>query len=100
VKQILEHFPRLQSWYNVGPVQRAELAEFAAAICAENMAVTADYRLVSPGDQVWVLAGVEDVVETTVLEPVTAYEHYRPVPVAHSFSTEQAARTHLKYNVN
>lgn len=94
LKQILDQVPRLRAWANIGPVQRAELEQFAQALLdSQHTAVTSDGVLVQPGDQVWVIDGVGIPKPTTVRETqaVTNYYLFGNIPVAHSFSSRQAA---------
>jgi hypothetical protein len=92
--------PRLRDWYETGPVQRAELEEFAQQLlnsCA--VAVTCDGVLVKPGTKVYVISSTGSVQSTTVqpTEAVTDYYLFGNIPVAHSFSSRQAAETYKTY---
>ena len=55
------------------------------------MARTADGVEVKEGDKVWVL-GSTGIHKTKVIEPVTNYELFGPIPVRESFSTKKAAK--------
>lgn len=98
MKTLLENFPRLQDWYNIGPVQRAELEEFMMAVIASKKAVTADGKLVAAGDQLWVLSSTDMPQRTHMqtLEATTDYYLFGNVPVSHSFSSKTAAVNYLK----
>lgn len=98
-RELLQYYPRLKDWYEIGPVQRCELEAFVgSALQAGITAVTADGELVSPGDQVWVISGVGKPEKATVqpTEAVTSYYLFGAIPVAHSFSSEQALRNYQK----
>lgn len=102
LKQILDQTPRLRDWYNIGPVQRAELEQFAQLLLnSQHTAITSDGVLVKTGADVWVLNGFGTPTQTTVrnTEPVTSYYLFGQIPVAHSFSTRQAAEQYQKANV-
>lgn len=47
IKDMLEQpvFDRLRDWYNIGPVQRATLEEFAELVAAEVISKAEDYGL-------------------------------------------------------
>lgn len=95
VRELLDHYPRLRDWYEIGPVQRAELEAFVdAALQRGCTAVTADGELVSTGDQVYVLSSTGKIEKTTVqeLKAVTHYYLFGYIPVSSSFSTKQAAQ--------
>lgn len=101
IKQILDQTPRLRAWANIGPVQRAEVEQFAEAVLdSRATALTADGILVEPGDQVWVFSSTGKPTATTVrkTECVTDYYLFGNVPVAHSFSYKQAALNYKKHN--
>lgn len=101
LKQILDQTPRLRAWAAVGPVQRAELEQFAQLLLdSRATAVTADGVLVQPGDQVWVISSVGIPEPTTVkpTEAVTGYYLFGQIPVAHSFSTKDALRQYQQEN--
>ena len=100
MKELLKKFPRLKDWYDIGPVQKAELEEFMCAFLNSATGITANSKLVRAGDPVWVFSSTGKPTKTTVkqLEWVTNYELFGPVPVRHSFSTEQAARQYQKHN--
>lgn len=99
-RELLDHYPRLKSFYEIGVVQRTELEAFVnAALQADMVAVTADGELVQAGDTVYVFSSTGAVKPTTVREPqvVTNYELFGKIPVSESFSTEQAAQNYRKY---
>jgi hypothetical protein len=101
LEQILDQTPRLREWANIGPVQHAELAQFAQLLLnSQAQALTADGVLVEAGDPVWVLSSLRTPMPTTVrkLQAYTTYTLFGPVPVAHSWSTRQAANKYLKHN--
>lgn len=59
-RELLEHYPRLKSFYEIGIVQRTELEAFVnSALKADMVGVTADGELVQAGDQVWVFSALE-----------------------------------------
>jgi hypothetical protein len=100
-RELLNYYPRLRDWYEIGPLQRTELEAFVnAALQAGITAVTADGELVSPGDTVWVFSSTGKITPTTVLKQTALSNYYLHgnVPVAESFSTEQAALNYKKYN--
>ena len=87
--------PRLRDWYNTGPVQRAELEQFAEALLTqETRAITADGMLVAPNTKVYVLSSTGKIEQTRVkpTEAVTDYYLFGEIPVSSSFSTKQAAQ--------
>lgn len=99
--ELLKKYPRLNDWYQIGPVQRAELESFAADVLrTQAFGITADGVITGAGDIVWVFDGVGKPVPTTVqpLEAVTSYYLFGQIPVANSFSTEQAARLWQRHN--
>lgn len=99
-RELLEYYPRLKSFYEIGVVQRTELEAFVnAALQSDMVAVTADGELVQAGDQVWVFSstGIPRPATVRKLEAVTNYELFGPIPVSESFSTEQAAHNYKKY---
>jgi hypothetical protein len=101
LKTLLDHTPRLRAWAAIGPVQHAELVQFAQLILnSQAQALTADGVLVDTGDPVWVLSSLGTPMPTTVreLQAYTTYELFGPVPVAHSWSTKTAANKYLKEN--
>lgn len=101
IKTLLDQVPRLRAWANIGPVQRAELEQFAQALLNSQVtAVTSDGVLVQPGDQVWVISYVGSPEPTTVkpTQAVTGYYLFGFIPVAHSFSTKKALRQYQREN--
>jgi hypothetical protein len=101
LKQLLDQTPRLRAWADIGPVQRAELEQFAQLLLnSQATAVTADGVGVKPGDQVWVFSSTGAPKPTTVrtTQALTNYTLFGLIPVAHSFSTEQAAEAYRYAN--
>jgi hypothetical protein len=101
LEQILDQTPRLRAWADIGPVQRAELAQFAEAVLnSQAQALTADGVLVEAGDPVWVLSSLRTPMPTTVrkLQAYTTYTLFGPVPVCESWSTREAADKYVKEN--
>lgn len=100
LKQILDQTPRLRAWADIGPVQRAELEHFAQLLLdSQHTAVTSDGVLVKAGSEVWIFDGVGAAKPTTVRETqaLTNYTLFGNIPVAHSFSSREAA---LEYQRN
>ena len=100
-RELLDHYPRLKSFYEIGVVQRTELEAFVnAALMADMVAVTADGELVQAGDTVWVFSSTRVPKPTTVqeLKALTNYELFGKIPVSESFSSEQAAHNYQKYS--
>jgi hypothetical protein len=98
---LLDSTPRLRAWYKVGPVQRAELEHLVQQLINyRDYGLTADGELVCAGTKVWVLDSLGKPTKAAMcpLEAITNYELWGPVPVAHSFSTRQAALDYKKYN--
>lgn len=99
-RELLDYFPRLRDWYNIGVVQRTELEAFVnSALQADMVAVTADGEIVQAGDKVWVISSTGKPERTTVqkLEAVTNYELFGKIPVQHSFSSQKALRNYQKH---
>lgn len=99
IKQLLPR--RLSDWYEIGPVQRAEVEQFAQALLnSQAIALTADGVLVKPQDPVWVISSTGKPKLTTVqpTQAVTSYYLFDNIPVSHSFSTKEAAETYRKQN--
>ena len=99
-RELLDYFPRLKNFYEIGVVQRTELEAFVnAALQADMVAVTADGEIVQAGDTVYVFSSTGVPKPTTVrkLEAITNYELFGKIPVAESFSSEQAALNYQKY---
>lgn len=99
-RELLNYYPRLKNFYEIGVVQRTELEAFVnAALMADMVAVTADGEIVQAGDTVWVLSSTRVPKPTTVRERevVTNYELFGKIPVSESFSSEQAAHNYKKY---
>jgi hypothetical protein len=98
MKRIIDNYPRLKNFYDIGPVQRAELESFLADFLALGSALTADSKFVKAGDKVWVISSTGIPKETTVqpLKHLTSYELFGPVSVSSSFSSKTAAIRYLK----
>ena len=93
IKQILDSTPRLRAWADIGPVQRAELEQFAQAVLdSRAVGVTADGFFVEPGNQVWVISSTGAPKPATVQKTVatTNYELFGRIPVSESFLDRQA----------
>jgi hypothetical protein len=100
-RELLNYYPRLKSFYEIGPLQRCELEAFVnSALKADMVGVTADGELVQAGDQVWVFSSTRVPKPTTVqeLKALTNYTLFGNIPVSESFSTEQAALNYQKYS--
>jgi hypothetical protein len=98
---LLDGTPRLRGWTNIGPVQRAELEQFANALLEHgDHALTADGELVLPGSQVWVCSSFGAAIPARVLPiiPYTNYGRRGPVPVARAWSSKQAAEIYQQTN--
>ncbi len=94
-RELLEYYPRLKNFYEIGVVQRTELEAFVnSALQADMVAVTADGELVQAGDTVYVLSSTGKIESTKVQKPevVTDYYLYTNIPVSSSFSSKQAAQ--------
>jgi hypothetical protein len=101
IKQLLNQTPRLRAWADIGPVQRAELEQFAQLLLnSQHTAVTSDGVLVEPGTEVWIFDSVGAAKPTTVRETqaLTNYTLFGNIPVAHSFSSREAAIKYQKQN--
>ena len=101
LKKLLKQVPRLREWADIGPVQMAELEQFAQLLLdSQYTAVTADGVLVKPGDPVWVISSTGKPEPTTVepTQAVTGYYLFGDIPVQHSFSTVKALRQYQKEN--
>ena len=101
LKQILDQTPRLRAWADIGPVQRAELEQFAQLLLAsQHTAITSDGVLTKPGNQVWIFDGVGAIKPTSVRETqaVTNYYLFGNIPVAYSFSSREAALEYRQEN--
>lgn len=97
IKTLLENTPRLRDWYEIGPVQRAELEQFAQLLLdSQHTAITADGVLVEPNTQVYVLSSTGKIEQTRVLptKAVTDYCLFDNIPVSSSFSSRSAAQTY------
>ena len=102
IKTLLDQTPRLRAWAKIGPVQMAEVQQFAEAVLnSQATALTADGVLVTPGTKVYVFSSTGSVQSTTVCETeaVTDYYLFGNIPVQHSFSTREAALNHQKHNL-
>ena len=101
LKTLLDTTPRLRAWADIGPVQHAELARYTQAVLiTQAAALTADGVFAKTGDQVWVFSSLGTPMPTTVreLQAYTTYELFGPVPVAHSWSTREAALNYQTHN--
>ena len=101
IQEILDQTPRLRAWAAIGPVQHAELAQFAQAVLnSRAVGVTADGYFVEPGNQVWVISSTGTPKPTTVCktQALTNYELFGPIPVSESFLDQQNLRNYQKYN--
>lgn len=101
LKKLLKQVPRLSEWAAIGPVQMAELEQFAQALLdSQHTAVTADGVLVKAGDPVWVISSTGKPEPTTVqpTQAVTSYFLFGDIPVTHSFSTKDAVRRYQQEN--
>ena len=96
-RELLDYYPRLKSFYEIGPVQRCELEAFVnSALQADMVGVTADGELVQAGDTIYVLSSTGKIESTKVQTPrvVTDYYLFGNIPVTSSFSSPQAAQTY------
>lgn len=103
IKEILANTPRLRAWADIGPVQRAELEQFAHAVLEQKaQAITADGVLVAADTEVWIFDGIGSIKPTSVrsTEALTNYYLFGNIPVAHSFSTREAADAYRKQNAS
>lgn len=85
--------PRLLEWSQIGPVQRAELEQFAQAVLdSRAVGVTVDGYFVEPGNQVWIIDGIGSPKPTTVrkTQALTNYYLFGNVPVQHSWMDREA----------
>jgi hypothetical protein len=98
---LLDSTPRLRAWYKVGPVQRAELEHLVQQLINyRDYGLTADGELVCAGTKVWVLDSLGKPTKAAMLplEALTDYYLFDQIPVAHSFSTRQAALDYKRAN--
>ena len=101
LKKLLRQTPRLRAWADIGPVQMAELEQFAQLLLdSQHTAITADGALVKPQDTVWVISSTGKAEPTTVqpTQAVTSYYLFGDIPVQHSFSTKQALKQYQQEN--
>jgi hypothetical protein len=101
IQELLNQTPRLRAWAAIGPVQHAEVEQFAQLLLnSQAQALTADGVLVDTGDPVWVLSSLRTPMPTTVrkLQAYTTYTLFGPVPVCESWSTREAAENYVKHN--
>lgn len=99
IKQLLP--PRLQEWYAIGPVQRAELEQFAQRVLeSKSVGVTADGYFAEPGNRVWILDGIGSIKPTTVAHPraTTNYYLFGNIPVSESWMDRQALERYQREN--
>lgn len=81
---LLKNTPRLLDWYNIGPVQRAELEDFASLILMSwAKGVTLDGYLVEDSDPVWFLAKRSDIKVLLVSQLLD--NPYEAIPISQSF---------------
>ena len=102
LKQILDATPRLRAWADIGPLQRAELAQFVEAVLnSRAVGVTADGYFVEPGNKVWVISSTGTPKPATVqkTQALTDYELFGHIPVSHSFLDYQNLLNHQKHNL-
>lgn len=93
--------PRLLEWYQIGPVQRAELEQFAQAVLdSRAVGVTADGFFVEPGNQVWIIDGVGGIKPTSVRKTValTNYYLFGNIPVSESFLDREQLERYRREN--
>ena len=93
--------PRLRAWSDIGPVQRAEVEQFAQAVLdSRAVGVTADGYFAEPGNKVWILDGIGAIKSTKVqkTQALTSYYLFGPVPVAHSWMDRKALERHQRDN--
>lgn len=103
IKTLLDQTPRLRAWADIGPVQRAEVEQFAQLLLdSQHTAITADGVLVTAGTEVWIFDGVGAAKSTTVRETqaLTNYTLFGNIPVSHSWSSREAAINYQKYHAN
>jgi hypothetical protein len=101
LKLILDQTPRLRAWADIGPVQHAELAQFAEAVLnSRAVGVTADGYFVEPGNQVWVISstGAPKPAKVCKTQALTNYELFGRIPVSHSWLDRENLRNYQKYN--
>jgi hypothetical protein len=101
IQEILDQAPRLRAWAAIGPVQHAELAQFAEALLnSQATAVTADGYFVEPGNKVWVISSTGAPKPATVCktQALTNYELFGRIPVSESFMDVKALRNYQKHN--
>lgn len=99
LKQLLP--PRLLEWSQIGPVQRAELEQFAEAILnSRAVGVTADGFFVEPGNRVWVISSTGAPKPTTVqkTQALTNYELFGRIPVSESFLDREQLERFIREN--
>jgi hypothetical protein len=101
LKTLLDQTPRLRDWVRIGPVQRAELEQFAQAVLdSRATGVTADGYFVEPGNQVWVISSTGAPRPTTVCKTValTNYELFGRIPVSESWLDRENLRNYQTHN--
>ena len=84
IQEILDQVPRLREWADTGPLQHAELAQFAELVLnSRAVGVTADGYFVEPGNQVWVISSTGAPKPATVCktQALTNYELFGRIPV-------------------
>jgi hypothetical protein len=101
LKTLLDQTPRLRAWADIGPVQHAELAQFAQLVLnSRAVGVTADGFFVQPGNQVWVISSTGAPKPATVCKTValTNYELFGRIPVSESWLDVKALRNYQAHN--
>jgi hypothetical protein len=101
LKHLLDQTPRLRAWADIGPVQRAELEQFAQLVLdSRATGVTADGFFVEPGNQVWVISSTGAPKPTTVqkTQALTNYTLFGCIPVSESFLDRENLRKYQKHN--
>jgi hypothetical protein len=102
LKTLLDQTPGLRAWANTGPLQHAELAQFAETVLnSRAVGVTADGYFVEPGNKVWVISSTGAPKPATVCKTValTNYELFGRIPVSESFMDVKALRNYQAHNL-
>ena len=102
LKTLLDQTPRLRAWADIGPVQRAELAQFVETVLnSRAVGVTADGYFAQPGNKVWVISSTGTPKPATVCktQALTDYELFGPIPVSQSFLDVEQLLNYQKYNL-
>jgi hypothetical protein len=101
LKTLLDQTPRLRAWAAIGPVQRAELAQFVEAVLnSRAVGVTADGFFVEPCNKVWVISSTGTPKPATVQKTraLTDYELFGRIPVSQSFLDVEQLLNYQKHN--